>query len=298
MADLLGAELPDLQLDLSGLELAAFGLGKEMEDSALPAESIPIAEEACAAEDAPQKENAEVPQAKSVKEEQSPAPAEQTAAETLEASERSSDFQIDYRTAALRNVTMIGIDDGNNADEEEYADAYEGPQNNTPTIEIYRAVPEDVDEIIELASEMAKCSRSPFRPVDEAKIIADRRADLQTLYTLIHNKDFGAFVARDHRGRLIGHVLVKTGLIDFLTGEEQAWIFDIAVQPKHWGSGISKKLLHTAEVFARERGIRYMGLTVTVSNRRALCFYQHAGYQEERFQMVKIMEPIDMEGNE
>lgn len=291
MADLLGAELPDLQLDLSGLELAAFDFVKDLDNSAASAEPGPASED----------KSGQTADAGKPDEAQEAAPASEPEPEiepkSEEHSERASDFQIDYRAAALRNVTMIGIDDGSSMEDEECADAYEGPQVQTPAIEISRASAEDVDEIIDLASEMAKCSRSPFRPVDEEKIIADRRTDLQSLYTLINNKDFGAFVARDHRGRLIGHVLVKTGLIDFLTGEEQAWIFDISVQPKHWGSGISKKLLHMAEIFARERGIRYMGLTVTVANRRALCFYQHAGYQEERYQMVKIMEPIDMEGN-
>ena len=288
----MGAELPDLQLDLSGLELAAFDFVKDLDNSASPAEQEPASEAAAAPAETESGKTADAQgSASSSAAEPEPEPLPD------EHSGRASDFQIDYRAAALRNVTMIGIDDGSGVDDDDYPDAYEGPHVQTPSIEILRASADDVDEIIELGSEMAKCSRSPFRPVDEEKIIADRRADLQSLYTLINNKDFGAFVARDHRGRLIGHVLVKTGLIDFLTGEEQAWIFDISVQPKHWGSGISKKLLHVAEVFARERGIRYMGLTVTVANRRALCFYQHAGYQEERYQMVKIMEPINMEGD-
>ncbi len=287
MSELLDAELPDLQLDLSGLEQVTLDFVKDLEHSALPADAISSsAEEAGTAAEPENEAEADKPEDGQTLE-----------PETHQSEQRASDFQIDYRAAALRNVTMIGMDAGNADDDEMCADAFEGPASPTPTIEILRASADDVEEIIDLAAEMAKCSKSPFRPADDAKIVADRRADMQSLNTLINNKDFGAFIARDHRGRLIGDVLVKTGLIDFLTGEEQAWIFDISVHPKHWGSGISKRLLQVAELFARERGIRYMGLTVTVANTRALRFYQHAGYQEERYQMVKIMEPLNMEGD-
>ncbi|MBQ7568012.1 GNAT family N-acetyltransferase, partial [bacterium] len=177
------------------------------------------------------------------------------------------------------------------------ADAFEGGHKSLPSIEIRMATLEDVDDIIDLASEMVKYSRSPFRPVDENVIAEVRRADLQSIYQLLNNKDMVAFVARDHRGRLVGHVLlhIKSGNTDFLTGEELAWVFDISVQPKHWGSGVSRRLLQMAERFAQERGVRYVGLTVTVANGRALRFYQNCGYQEERYQMIKILEPLDME---
>lgn len=150
----------------------------------------------------------------------------------------------------------------------------------------------DIGDVIELAAEMAIHSMSPFRRPGTELIIADRREDLQSLYQTWWDPDTGIFVARSSSGRLLGHVLVKVGCKEFLTGEDQAWIFDLAVAPDHWGTGLAKRLMEAAEEFAAERGMGYLGLTVTCANMRAAKFYANMGYQDERVQMVKILNPI------
>lgn len=158
-------------------------------------------------------------------------------------------------------------------------------------IVIRRAELADIPQIIDLASEMAIHSMSPFRRPGQELVIESRREDLQSLYQQWWSTDLGIFVASNSQGDILGHVMVKIGCKEFLTGEEQAWIFDIAVDPEFWGTGLAKRLLDAAENFAQERGMCYMGLTVTCSNLRAVKFYQNEGYQDERAQMVKILNP-------
>lgn len=150
----------------------------------------------------------------------------------------------------------------------------------------------DIGEIIELASREAIHSMSPYRHPDQDKVIAARNEDLQSLYTMWWAPDMGIFVACDESGRIIGHVIVKIGGKEFLTGEEQAWIYDITVDPNYWGTGLAKRLMEQAEIYAQEQGMGYLGLTVTCANLRAIRFYQNMGYQDERIQMVKILSPI------
>ena len=330
LSELLDAELPEIDLDLSGLDLTALdftaesdGVSSSVAPSETPTEAIvapepevtatePVADEEgellAYADAEVAQENANWPEepgmaviaaeettAETASEEELWEPASSAWTEEATAgADQSQDFQYDYRAAALLHANMIessldGLpDDGG-------ADAFEGCGRKGAAIEITSATEDDVEDIIELAASLAPCSMSPFRPVSEERVEADRRADMQSVYKLIHNDDFGAFVARDAKGNYIGHILVKSGLNDFLTGEVQAWVFDIAVQPKYWGSGISKRLLLAAERFVRERGIKFMGLTVTAANARALRFYQRAGYQEERYQMVKILPPLETE---
>lgn len=249
-------------LNLASLQEALLGLG-EMTEGPVQTEAVPSPEQSVAGSDV-----------------------------------REGVTPFDYRTNALRQASalmeMARDDTSNYVDADVFQASGKVGQH---AIQIRPAVDEDLPGIIDLASELANCSRSPFRLADDDKIRADRRQDMQGLPALLHSSDFGAFVACDEQGRLLGHVLVKTGITEFLTGEEQAWIFDIAVRPELWGSGISKRLLQEAERFAISQGMRYMGLTVTAANSRALRFYQHSGYQDERHQMVKILQPIALEDN-
>ena len=208
----------------------------------------------------------------------------------------TEDFQFDYRTAALREATMIGMPVSSSEPDME-PDAFEGGDEvgKIPSIEIRPATMDDLPDIIDLASDMVVSSRSPFRPADDDSMREIRRKDLDTLGLLFQSGRDCAFVARDADGVLVGHIIVRRGATDFLTGSEQAWIDDISVVPKYWGSGVSKRLLRTAEDSVRESGVNYLGLTVTAANSRALRFYERAGYQCERYQMVKILQEIDLD---
>ena len=299
---MLDADLPDLSLDLSELEMPSLDMDLDLDALAAPAPesaeaSQPAAEAENIPEPAPAPEESEEKAAEAETKQETGfgrASKDWCASAAAPKSAAGSAFSLDYRAVALRNASMLDMDVPP-GESDDASDAFEGVPGGAGAIEIRPATLEDVPDIIDLAAAMVKYSMSPFRPVAEDKLAESRRKDMQSIHKLINTDNFGAFVARDDRGRMIGHVLVNIGMVDFLTGEEQAWIFDIAVTPKKWGSGISRRLLQEAERFARERGIRHMGLTVTVSNARALRFYQRSGYQEERYQMLKNLNPINLE---
>jgi len=152
------------------------------------------------------------------------------------------------------------------------------------------ATPEDVPAIIELATEMVLHSVSPFRQVSAEQVKTFRRDDLDTLGDLLNLEHSGIFVAVED-GNIVGHIIVVAQQRDSSTGTEQAWIYDVSVAAGQWSRGVGRALMDEAERFALERGMRAIGLGVTVANRRAVDFYQRLGYQEERVQMVKNLEP-------
>ena len=82
-------------------------------------------------------------------------------------------------------------------------------------------------------------------------------------------------------------MLVATSAKDDLTGERQAYILDIVVRPDRRGQGIGTKLMEKAHEYAREKGLRYIGLTVASGNESALNLYRKLGYIEEWKRMAR-----------
>ena len=144
----------------------------------------------------------------------------------------------------------------------------------------------DLKAIIELATEMVLHSVSPYRSVPAQQIRQYRFEDMQTLRDIYAAEQSGVFVA-EIEGRVVGHLIVVAQQRDSSTGMAQAWIYDVSVAAGFWGKGIGQALMEQAETFARQHGMLAIGLGVTLSNQRALEFYRHQGYLEERVQMVK-----------
>ncbi len=75
--------------------------------------------------------------------------------------------------------------------------------------------------------------------------------------------------------------------IDQVYGDQHAHIFLLYVLPEHRRQGIGRALMHQAEVWARARGDRQIGLQVFESNQAALNLYQGLGFQTKSLWMVK-----------
>lgn len=148
------------------------------------------------------------------------------------------------------------------------------------------ATAEDVDGMIDLATEMVLHSVSPFRSVAADQVQHYRREDLQSLRDILGLDHSGLFVA-EIDDKLVGHIIVVAHQRDSSTGTAQAWIYDVSVKPGLWGKGIGQALMARAEQFARDCGMSAIGLGVTMANHRAVQFYDTLGYQQERVQMVK-----------
>ncbi|MFA5503832.1 MAG: GNAT family N-acetyltransferase [Vulcanimicrobiota bacterium] len=151
---------------------------------------------------------------------------------------------------------------------------------------------EDLSAIMELAVELVVESRSPYRPeVPNDRIREFRRRNFEQIHGVFTMSEGGLFVAVDDQGAVIGHILLLGGQTDSVTEIQQAWVYDVSVRRDWWGRGVGRKLMETGERFAQELGIQYVGLGVTAANRRAVGFYEELGYQVERVQMVKKLQP-------
>jgi len=90
-------------------------------------------------------------------------------------------------------------------------------------------------------------------------------------------------------GRAVGFLLALDSLPDEVTGEDQAFIAYMAVDPSLRGGGIGAALLERAEDEARRRGAPYMSLMVTEENAAARSLYARAGYAVERRLLCKAL---------
>jgi len=151
---------------------------------------------------------------------------------------------------------------------------------------------DDIKNVIDLASEMAILSKSPFRTgTDNDTVAAYRRKDLQSLYSAINNPDFAVFIAESLEGDFLGHVLVMNNHQESSTGEMQGFVFDLSVKSQYQGLGIGRELMNSAEMFCQIGGMPNICLNVTASNEKAVNFYKAIGYSEERKQMIKNLKP-------
>lgn len=77
---------------------------------------------------------------------------------------------------------------------------------------------------------------------------------------------------------------------NLLTGEHEAWIYNVTVVPPCRGCGVAKKLMAHAENYAREQGYQIIGLSVAVHNQTARSLYQRLQYAESNIQMRKPLQ--------
>ncbi|HEY9640852.1 MAG TPA: GNAT family N-acetyltransferase [Coleofasciculaceae cyanobacterium] len=75
--------------------------------------------------------------------------------------------------------------------------------------------------------------------------------------------------------------------VDQVTADRHAYIFLLYVSPHHRHQGIGSALMSQAELWAKQRGDRQIGLQVFTHNQPALNLYQKLGYQTQSIWMVK-----------
>lgn len=75
--------------------------------------------------------------------------------------------------------------------------------------------------------------------------------------------------------------------IDQVNGERYAHIFLLFVLPEYRRQGIGTTLVRVAEIWAKARGDRQIGLQVFTNNQPALNLYHHLGFQTQSIFMTK-----------
>lgn len=77
--------------------------------------------------------------------------------------------------------------------------------------------------------------------------------------------------------------------IDQTSGDRQAYIFLLYVAPEHRRRGIATALMHQAETWASDRGMRQIALQVFGQNQNAVAFYHRLGYQIQSLSLTKTL---------
>jgi len=98
---------------------------------------------------------------------------------------------------------------------------------------------------------------------------------------LLADSDAGIFIASDSQGRLIA--FIEASLRDYAEGCEtspvgyiEAWYVDPHVR----GQKLGRELVHTAEMWARERGCTEMGSDTWLENDVSIAAHLKMGYWE------------------
>lgn len=95
------------------------------------------------------------------------------------------------------------------------------------------------------------------------------------------------FVAQYADGRPLGFVTVGHN-VNF-TGEEQAYVGELAVSEGVEGHGVGRALMGAVEAWAAAQGYRLVVLETGALNARARAFYAGLDYREESVKLVKII---------
>lgn len=98
----------------------------------------------------------------------------------------------------------------------------------------------------------------------------------------------GAVFVAEGEGEVVGVVSVNTRR--HFTGSMEAYIGELAVAPHTARTGLGRRLLSTAEDWAREQGVSQMTLETAASNTTARRFYAAAGYREEAIRFTRALD--------
>ncbi len=157
------------------------------------------------------------------------------------------------------------------------------PDYPSPPIRVRPFAPADRDAVLGLAPRLT-VGIAPWR--DPAAFLAAARRWIEGSIDGI-GPDRAVLVAEDAQGRCVGFVSVGRDV--HLTGEEQAYVGELAVAEGVEGGGVGRALLAGAEAWARERGYRLVALDTGAANARARDFYRRLGYAGESVKLVKVL---------
>jgi len=113
-----------------------------------------------------------------------------------------------------------------------------------------------------------------------------REAAQATNEILLSQPGHRLFVARAADGRRAA-LLWLGRRRDPVSGQEEAWIYSIAVAPEFRRRGLARQLLRFAEQLARQEGFAALGLMVAAHNDAARRLYESADFETTQVMMRK-----------
>jgi ribosomal protein S18 acetylase RimI-like enzyme len=115
---------------------------------------------------------------------------------------------------------------------------------------------------------------------------SDVLASFERLLEIVERESHVALIAEEDE-RALGFLLMLDRMPDEVTGEAQAFVAYMAVEPSKRRNGIGRALLTAAEDEARRLGLPYITLMVTEENAAARALYEGAGFGTERRLLCK-----------
>ena len=123
------------------------------------------------------------------------------------------------------------------------------------------------------------------------KFRAGKKSDISALVGLekksfdsdqLSDRSFKYFMDLSHGEILVlevGGEIVGYGVLVFHRGTALARLYSLAIDKRHSGKGLGRKLLNRLEGLARERGSTYLRLEVKSSDKSAISLYESCGYR-------------------
>ena len=106
-----------------------------------------------------------------------------------------------------------------------------------------------------------------------------------------HGQKTMVFVAENDQGERLGFATLSHET--HFTGEQQAYINELATSESAEGHGVGTALIQACEKWAREQGYRILALSTGAGNGRALGFYHHLGFRDEDVKLIKLLTESD-----
>lgn len=155
-------------------------------------------------------------------------------------------------------------------------------------VEVRLAQPADRAWLGRLRQESAVYGIPYGRSIPNRAVQARSRASLEQLWQA---EDVEILVAVDQQGQRLGYLILLSHQLEPSTGEAQAVIYDLAVEPRHWGTRVVRELVQEAARRTAAKGLAYLVGEVSADNQRALQKALRLGFQVERHQIVMGCDP-------
>ncbi len=94
------------------------------------------------------------------------------------------------------------------------------------------------------------------------------------------------FIAEDETGRRAGLLWFGVNR-NLITGEEEAWVYNVTVSSDFRGRGLGRLLMEHAEELARSAGFHTLGLMVSAHNEAARGLYERLEFRATNLVMRK-----------
>jgi len=139
-------------------------------------------------------------------------------------------------------------------------------------IHIRKAVPADAERLVELIKEVEDSGLMLFEP-------GERKTKPEQLKKRLEGMDEHSVILTAEEGRSLHGYLFAIG--DALMRKRHTVYVAIGIREGQRGKGIGTQLFKTLELWAREKNLRRIELTVIEHNEPAVALYQKMGFEIE-----------------